>query len=150
VRRKRYAQLCIFNSNMTLMLTIRNHRGPQAGKINAIGGKIEEHESECHAAWREAYEETGYSFDIEEIKDNKLCSVIFEKEELHVFYALLPFRYADNQPGESAEGILEWVDTDTLMNSNTPNLAGVGNLSFFVRYARIKENERRNVLDATT
>jgi 8-oxo-dGTP diphosphatase len=56
----------IFNKERTRVALIRKDRPDfQAGKLNGIGGKIEKGEEADHCMVREAIEETGFKFDLE-------------------------------------------------------------------------------------
>lgn len=58
-----YVSGFLFNENKNkVVLVIKNRPDFQRGKINAVGGKIEENESPIKAITREFWEETGLYF----------------------------------------------------------------------------------------
>lgn len=62
--KKIYVDGFLFNDDGTDVLLIRKTRPKwQAGKLNGIGGKVEEHECPANAMSREFAEETGVDFD---------------------------------------------------------------------------------------
>jgi 8-oxo-dGTP diphosphatase len=75
----RYVVGFVFNKSMTRVALIRKNRPSwQAGKLNGIGGHIEERETAVKAMEREFYEETGVM--INELKWEKV-GVMYRDDE---------------------------------------------------------------------
>ena len=109
--------LCFLDRDRRFLL-LHRRRPPNAGKWNAIGGKIEPGEDPFAACIREVREETGLA-----ISDPKLRALlvitVHETDELWVIYV---FR-APAPAGEvatSEEGDLRWVDADEILTLRTP------------------------------
>jgi 8-oxo-dGTP pyrophosphatase MutT (NUDIX family) len=122
------------------MLTIRNYNGPYAGKLNAIGGHVEEGELPVLAARREVLEETGIVLDAEYLNKNWLTTMSFPSGvELNVYFAFT-LNSGRNlklcQSWKTDEGILEWVPIEKLMNIWDPDIAGEGNICYFINYIK--------------
>ncbi|MCR5815899.1 MAG: NUDIX hydrolase [Ruminococcus sp.] len=56
-----YNCIAVIHKNKTDWLMCRRLKDPYKGKLNLVGGKIEEGEEHLAAAYRELYEETGIS-----------------------------------------------------------------------------------------
>lgn len=65
---KNYVLGLIFSEDKKSILLLKKNRGPEAviGKLNGIGGKIEEFETAYHAMVRECKEETGLDIPVDE------------------------------------------------------------------------------------
>jgi len=84
---KKYVVGFLFNNDMTKIVLIHKNRPEwQVGKLNGIGGKIEENESSYNAMIREFKEET--SLLINNWKSFCQLSDINKKHEIIFYYAL--------------------------------------------------------------
>jgi len=85
---KTYVLGFLFNKNKNKLLLIRKNRPSwQAGKLNGIGGKVEEGEAVLTAMHRETKEETGYGVapGAENIDWQRYATMIFEDEVVHCY-----------------------------------------------------------------
>lgn len=72
-------------------------------------GKIEENETPTECILREVFEETGIKLDKVEYKGViRQIIDIYEKLEIYVFIAEVPYDYIYDTPKKSNEGILDW------------------------------------------
>jgi 8-oxo-dGTP diphosphatase len=102
------------------VLLIHKKRGPPyvIGKLNGVGGKIEDKENVAFAMAREFQEETG----VETWPNlwNWVCTMRGDDYDLNVFYSFLPdvtdFSAIKN-PEQKGED-LQWIDLDNLGNYN--------------------------------
>ena len=56
---KKFNVIIVYNKENNKILMCKREKEPYKGKFNLVGGKVEQGESELHAAYRELQEETG-------------------------------------------------------------------------------------------
>lgn len=85
------------------------------GKINGVGGHIEQGEEPFEAALREVHEEAGIS-----VKDLDLAAILFidinDTPGIQVF--IFKAKYDGGPLRESDEGTLQWMTRDELLNDS--------------------------------
>lgn len=112
------------------ILLLKRNKEPYNNCYNGIGGKIEEGESEYDALIRELKEEAEI---IDVLKIVKLVTLIFPNNiELNVFYIFV--NNIDFNDKNTREGILIWKDINFLLDINNNELAGDGNLTYFMKF----------------
>lgn len=123
--------VCGFYFNQTLQQVVliwKNKPAWQRGKLNGVGGKIEEGESPLNAMRREFKEECG----IDHIEWNELVAITGEDWRVYFFYALgktNEFEYAETQEEEEVAKI----DIEDLDNyPHISNLPWLINLSLYM------------------
>lgn len=142
---KKYVVGIVFDSEMFNCLMLLTNHGPYPGKLNGVGGKIEEGELPIAAMEREFTEETGISpCDVDTIEF--MVRMEFpSKVELHVYYIKLKdtIRNSSWPPMKAVdEGHLIWIATNALTDASYGLLAGEGNVAWFVNYALILEGRK--------
>jgi 8-oxo-dGTP pyrophosphatase MutT (NUDIX family) len=118
---------------------IHKIKGPFPLTLNGIGGKIEDHDtSELNSALREIKEETNIGRE-EMFKMKELLSISFpDYVNLHVYYAIL---YPNVKPTQMEKETLHWVKTERLLDVKDKNIAGYGNVAYFINLALQLEGE---------
>ena len=56
---KKLNVIIVYNKEENKILMCKREKEPYKGKLNLVGGKVEQNEDELHAAYRELREETG-------------------------------------------------------------------------------------------
>lgn len=139
---RRYVLVLVLTSDLGAVYLLRRQAPPFAGLLNGFGGKIEAGESPDQAAWRELREETGLqSGDL--LRLENLLTLSFPQEtELHVYSGILaPGSTPDF--GLTEEGTIErQAITSQLLSAANPELAGDGNLAYFLQYIRQRSAAR--------
>jgi 8-oxo-dGTP diphosphatase len=99
-------------------LLLQRRRPPDAGRWNAIGGKIQPGEDPFAACVREVREETGLEISAPSLRV-LLVVTVRETDELWVIYVF----HAASPAGKitaSEEGDLRWVDADEMRSLRMP------------------------------
>ncbi len=129
---KKYVVIFLFTKDYKKVLMIKRNKPPYKDCWNGIGGKIEGNETEIQAAIRECHEETG-------IKLNNLKLFITyiypETNKMNKGTNLsVLYDFVDEIPVQSNyEGIYEWKDISFALDFNNKELAGLANISQFVK-----------------
>jgi 8-oxo-dGTP diphosphatase len=118
---KKYSLGFIFNSSYTHVLLIhKNNPDWQRGKINGIGGKIEEDESAIKCIIRETMEETGIKTEEKDwIHYGQIVNG--DKSTSQLFYCLYTGSQSDAATQEDEE--IEWFVVDRLPKNIMSNLS---------------------------
>ena len=127
---KKLNVIIVYNKEQDKVLMCRRKKEPYKGKLNLVGGKVEENEDEMEAAYRELQEETGITK-----KDISLTHLMnFEYKlddmELQVYTGKL------NKQVQLVEEInkLYWMEkTDNFFNYD--KYAGEGNIGHMLLHA---------------
>jgi 8-oxo-dGTP diphosphatase len=95
---------------------LANDRGAWAGKLNGVGGHIEQGEDPTSAAKREILEETGYSPDSLQLTGMVIVDIgIVPGISLYVYAGKV---HSTNPPLVNDEGTLEWIQLSELQDSD--------------------------------
>ena len=86
---KKLNVILVFNKNKDKILMCKRAKNPYKGKLNLVGGKVEENEDELSSAYRELNEETGITKN--DIILNHLMNFQYDIQdmELEVFIGIL-------------------------------------------------------------
>lgn len=129
---KRYVLLLLFTKDYKKILLIKRNKKPYANLYNGIGGKIENNESVLDATIRECLEETGIRISTPKL----LVTCIYpqsinstEEKEMAVLYDTVN----EVEVPENYEGIYEWKNTEFALDFNNKQIAGLANLSQFIK-----------------
>lgn len=129
---KRYVLLLLFTKDFKKVLLIKRKKKPFANLYNGIGGKIEQGETVQEAAIRECMEESKIEIQAPKL----LITCIYpksinaeEEKEMAVLYDVVDEANVE----ENEEGTLEWKDIDFALNFNNRQIAGLANLSQFIK-----------------
>jgi 8-oxo-dGTP diphosphatase len=133
---KKLNVILVYDKDDNKILMCERLKDPYKGKLNLVGGKVEEGENELDAAYRELNEETGISQ--EDINLSHLMTFMYSlpQIELEVFTGRLN---KDIQVIEEVNKLL-WVDK----NENFYDLnkyAGEGNIGHMVAQAQIYKDK---------
>ncbi len=134
----RYTIIFIFSWDMKKVLMMHKTKGPYPGRLNGVGGKIEDFDlSAEYGAYREVKEETG-------LLPEEMAPLFFLVQEifpsgteLNIFYTKMDSSAKARQMEEEK---LEWFNTLDLLDVRDLRLAGEGNIPFYLQYALILEN----------
>lgn len=129
---KEYVLILLFTRDYKKVLLMRRKKDPYKNCWNGIGGKIEENETEVEAAIRECKEETGIT-----LENPKLLvtykypetSIINSNTTLNVLYDFVD----EIKIEENHEGTYEWKAVEFAMDFNNKEMAGLANVSQFVK-----------------
>ena len=145
---KRYVVGIVFDHEFKEILFIKRNKEPFKDCINGVGGKIEANESIDEAMRRETFEET----DILEKHIDKfeyMFTINYSYGvELNVYYLVLNNKYSKKDSIDTREGILVWKDIicESLFDSTKTDVAGEGNIAYFIKYALNREGIEINDL----
>ncbi len=133
---KKLNVIMVFNKEKNKILMCERKKEPYKGKLNLVGGKVEQAEDELHAAYRELEEETGITK-----QDIILTNVMnFEYNlldmELELYAGVLN---KDVKVVEEVNKLL-WVDTGEDF-FNTEKYAGEGNIGHMLRQVEINKDK---------
>lgn len=141
---KKYVVGLIFDKEMEHVLMLKRLKAPYTNLYNGVGGKIEEQETPKDAMIREIEEETELTPEFF-TKTIQLVSLTFPTNlSLDVFYSILNVeRDTVFIEKETREGTLEWlsIESNDLLNASNPQIAGEGNIAYFVQLALQQENK---------
>lgn len=135
----------IFNPTMTEVLLLKMEKF-YTDRLNGVGGKINPGEHPMVAMYRETFEET--SIEMEDVRFIDLVKLDFPNDtKLWVFSGTVHQRwwkqFAKEYPKRGCEGMLDWYYVDDMVNVNNNNLAGEGNVPWFIHYALVISGKRK-------
>lgn len=143
---KKYTVILLFNKDGSKVLLIKKDRTAFAGKLNGVGGKIEDNETPEQGAYREIEEET--SLKPEQVKDLTWLGTLTLPEQCDTdnagLYPELWFYSGiveDESRAHTPDNETEPVSWYMLRGENsTPvtnlELAGDGDLEYFIKRAQ--------------
>ena len=133
---KKLNVILVYSNEENKILMCKREKEPYKGKLNLVGGKVEQNEDELHAAYRELQEETGITN-----KDIVLTHIMnFQYQmsdmELEVYAGKL------NKDVQLKEEInkLYWVDKNENF-FDVDKYAGEGNIGHMLRQVEINKNK---------
>jgi len=86
---KKLNVILVYNEEKDKILMCKRAKEPYKGKLNLVGGKVEENEEDLFAAYRELKEETGISKDDIELKHIMDFDYKLQDMKLEVFSGVL-------------------------------------------------------------
>ena len=137
---KKLNVILVFNKNKDKILMCKRAKNPYKGKLNLVGGKVEENEDELSSAYRELNEETGITRN--DIVLNHLMNFQYSIQdmELEVFIGILK-----NEVKLVKEvNELLWVDISENFY-DLEKFAGEGNIWHMVKHAQNYYKEERKI-----
>lgn len=142
---KHYVVGLIFDLEMKNVLLLHRKKEPYQGLYNGVGGKVERGETSYQAMIRELEEETGF-LPINIKSSGYVITLSYELEKkIDVYYFVLN----DNEHrlpigNVTNEGNLKWlhISENHLLDASHPEMAGDGNIAYFIQYARKLENDK--------
>ncbi len=139
---KKYVLILLITKDYKKVLLVKRKKEPYINLYNGIGGKIEYRETVKKATIRECYEETG----IKITNPKLLVSCIYpksinskDKKILHVLYDFVD----QTKIPENYEGVYEWKDILFGLDSSNKEIAGLANLSQFLKEILDQENIKK-------
>lgn len=129
---KKFVVIFLFTKDYKKVLMIKRNKPPYKNCWNGIGGKIEGNETEIQATIRECFEETGIKLDNPKLF---ITYIYPETNELNKGTNLsVLYDFIDEVSVKSNyEGIYEWKDIEFALDFNNKELAGLANISQFVK-----------------
>lgn len=128
----KFVVIFLFTKDYKKVLMVKRNKPPYKNCWNGIGGKIEGNETEIQASIRECFEETGIRLSNPKLLLTYIypeASKINAGTNLSVLYD-----FADEVPLESNyEGVYEWKDIKFALDFNNKELAGLANISQFIK-----------------
>ena len=126
----------VYNKEEDKILMCKREKEPYKGKLNLVGGKVEQGENELHAAYRELQEETGITKD--DIKLTNLMNFEYKVQdmELELYVGKL------NKKKKLVEEVnkLYWIDKkDNFFD--VEKYAGEGNIGHMVRQVELYKDK---------
>ncbi len=127
---KKLNVILVFNKNKDKILMCKRAKNPYKGKLNLVGGKVEENEDELSSAYRELNEETGITKN--DIILNHLMNFQYDIQdmELEVFIGILK---KEVKLVKEVNELL-WVDVSEDFY-DLEKFAGEGNIWHMVKHA---------------
>lgn len=129
---KKFVVIFLFTKDYKKVLMVKRNKPPYKDCWNGIGGKTEENETEIQATIRECYEETEIKLDNPKLFITYIypeTNQINKGTNLSVLYDFI-----DEVPVKSNyEGIYEWKDINFALDFNNKELAGLANISQFIK-----------------
>lgn len=129
---KKFVVIFLFTKDYKKVLMVKRNKPPYKNCWNGIGGKIEENETEIQTAIRECYEETEIKLDNPKLFITYIypeTNQINKGTNLSVLYDFVD----EVQVKENYEGIYEWKDVNFALDFNNKELAGLANISQFIK-----------------
>lgn len=133
---KKLNVIMVFNKDKDKILMCERKKDPYKGKLNLVGGKVEENEDELHAAYRELEEETGIT------KDDIVITRVMDFEYKLSDMELELYAGALNKNIKVVEEInkLVWVDAKEDF-FNLEKYAGEGNIGHMLKQVEIYKDK---------
>lgn len=142
---QRYSVIILFNNDGSKILLQKKDRTAFAGKLNGVGGKIDDNEIPTNGALREILEET--SIRSEDLKHFKWCGTLLVPEQCD---ERIPNKYPelwffagivkDESLAQKPETETEEIDWYVLNSDNKPvtdlETAGDGDLEYFINVGK--------------
>ena len=126
----------VYNKEEDKILMCKREKEPYKGKLNLVGGKVEQGENELHAAYRELQEETGITKD--DIKLTNLMNFEYKVQDMEVELYVGKL----NKEKKLVEEVnkLYWIDKkDNFFD--VEKYAGEGNIGHMVRQVELYKDK---------
>jgi len=123
--------IIVYNQKEEKILMCKRTKEPYKGKLNFVGGKVQNKESKLHAAYRELYEETGISK-----KDITLTHIMnFQYILLDMELEVYAGKIKKERKLIEEENPLLWIDkTENFFD--TDKFAGEGNIGHILEHIK--------------
>lgn len=132
---KKLNVIIVYNKDENKILMCKRAKDPYKGKLNLVGGKVEQNESELEAAYRELKEETGITDRDTELIHLMNFQYIMTDIELEVYYGKL------NKDVTVVEEVnkLYWIDKNSDF-FDIEKYAGEGNIGHMIKQVELYKN----------
>ena len=133
---KKLNVILVYSNEENKILMCKREKEPYKGKLNLVGGKVEQNEDELHAAYRELQEETGITKSDIVLTHIMNFQYKMSNMELEVYAGKL------NKDVQLKEEInkLYWVDKNENF-FDVDKYAGEGNIGHMLRQVEINKNK---------
>ncbi len=133
---KKLNVILVYNKEEDKILMCKREKAPYKGKLNLVGGKVEQNEDELHAAYRELQEETGITEHDITLTHMMNFQYTISDMELEVYAGKL------NKEVELREEInkLYWISKNENFFDNH-QFAGEGNIGHMLQQAEIHKEK---------
>lgn len=131
---KKLNVILVYNKDNDKVLMCERTKEPYKGKLNLVGGKVEENETELQAAYRELFEETGIKKEDINLKHLMNFQYDLTDMELEVYFGKL------NKDVKLVEEVnkLYWINkSENFFDVN--KFAGGGNIGHMIEQAKYFE-----------
>lgn len=136
-----YTIIFVFTQDMEDVLLQRKNRGLYNGRLNGVGGKIDSTDNSAYeGAVRELAEETGLVYPYIEPLRYMLTEYTIQGHTLHIYYTKV-VDIENNPPRQIEDEILDWYSVAELYDVRNKDLAGDGNLPYYINLAVHIEQE---------
>ena len=133
---KKLNVILVYSNEENKILMCKREKEPYKGKLNLVGGKVEQNENELHAAYRELQEETGITNNDITLTHIMNFQYKMSDMELEVYAGKL------NKDVQLKEDInkLYWIDKNENF-FDVDKYAGEGNIGHMIRQVEINKNK---------
>lgn len=133
---KKLNVILVYNKEENKILMCKREKEPYKGKLNLVGGKVEQNENELHAAYRELQEETGITKSDIVLTHIMNFQYKMSNMELEVYAGKL------NKDVQLKEEInkLYWIDKNENF-FDVDKYAGEGNIGHMLRQVETNKNK---------
>lgn len=133
---KKLNVILVYSNEENKILMCKREKEPYKGKLNLVGGKVEQNENELHAAYRELQEETGITNNDITLAHIMNFQYKMSDMELEVYAGKL------NKDVQLKEEInkLYWIDKNENF-FDVDKYAGEGNIGHMIRQVEINKNK---------
>ncbi len=133
---KKLNVILVYSNEENKILMCKREKEPYKGKLNLVGGKVEQNEDELHAAYRELQEETGITKSDIVLTHIMNFQYKMSNMELEVYAGKL------NKDVQLKEEInkLYWIDKNENF-FDVDKYAGEGNIGHMIRQVEINKNK---------
>ena len=133
---KKLNVILVYSNEENKILMCKREKEPYKGKLNLVGGKVEQNENELHAAYRELQEETGITNNDITLTHIMNFQYKMSDMELEVYAGKL------NKDVQLKEEInkLYWIDKNENF-FDVDKYAGEGNIGHMIRQVEINKNK---------
>ena len=133
---KKLNVILVYSNEENKILMCKREKEPYKGKLNLVGGKVEQNENELHAAYRELQEETGITNNDITLTHIMNFQYKMSDMELEVYAGKL------NKDVQLKEEInkLYWIDKNENF-FDVDKYAGEGNIGHMLRQVETNKNK---------